>query len=121
MPPDVAVLPVDDRVQVERAGDQDHAQDRHAQRDLVADELGAGAQAAEERVLVVRRPARQDHAVDRQAADREDVDDADVDARRDLELRPAAEDVRRVGPTGPNGTTAKPIVAAMIAITGARM
>ena len=25
------------------------------------------------------------------------------------------------GPTGPNGTTAKPIVAAMIAIAGARM
>src|SRR5207244_10561623 len=48
--------------------------------------LGAGAQAAEEAVLVVRRPAAEQHRVDRQAADGEDEDDADVHVRGDDEL-----------------------------------
>ena len=73
-------LLADDALQVERAGQQDDAEDRHAQRDLVADDLGAGAQRAEEAVFVVGRPAAQDDAVHRQAGDGEDEQDADVDA-----------------------------------------
>ena len=82
----MVVLVVDDAFEVERAGDEEDAEDGDAQRDFVADELGAGAEGAEEAVLVVGRPAAEDDGVDRQAADGEDVDDADVDVRGDDEL-----------------------------------
>ena len=70
---------VDDRVQAHRAGQQDQPDDRQGQRDLVADDLGRGAQAAEQRVLVVAGPAGHQQAHHRQAADREEVQQPQVD------------------------------------------
>src|SRR5260370_41605519 len=67
----------DQSFQVQRAADQRDAEDRQAQRNLVADDLGAGAQAAEKAVLVVRRPAAEDDAVDRETGDGEDKKDAE--------------------------------------------
>ena len=46
-------------VEAHRAGEQDQADDRQRERDLVADHLGRGPQAAQERVLVEARPAGQ--------------------------------------------------------------
>ena len=51
-------LGVDDAVQVERAGLDDHADDGQHHRQLVGDELAGGAEAAHERVLVGRAPSR---------------------------------------------------------------
>ena len=75
-------LLADDGVQAERAGGRDHAEDAQSQGDFVADQLRAAPQAAEEAELVVARPAAQHDAVDGDAAQGEDVDDADVQARR---------------------------------------
>ena len=60
----------DDLVEAHRAGQQDQPDDRQRQRDLVADDLGRRAQAAEQRVLVEARPAGHQQADDRQPADR---------------------------------------------------
>src|SRR5262249_54852596 len=76
--PAVLVLVLDHAFDVERAGNEDDAEYRHAHRNLVADELGTGAEAAEEAVLVIGGPTAQDDRVGRQTADGEDVDDADI-------------------------------------------
>ncbi len=60
-----------------------------AHRDLVADHLARGAQAAEQRELVVARPAGERGADDAGARHREDVEDADVEVR-DLEVHDVA-------------------------------
>ena len=70
---------LDDRVEAHRAGQQDQPDDRQGQRDLVADDLGRRAQPAEQRVLVEARPAAHQQADDRQAADREEVQQPDVE------------------------------------------
>ena len=59
------------------------ADDREGQRDLVADHLRGAAQPAEQRVLVVARPAGDEQADHRQAEDGEEVDDADVEVGGD--------------------------------------
>ena len=68
-------------------------------------------------MLFEAQPA-EDHPVDRQAADGEDVQDADVDVgaiwKSMIWSVPAVL-------TGPNGTTAKPIMAATMAMIGARI
>ena len=53
------------------------------QRDLVADDLGRRAQAAQQRVLVEARPAGHQQADDGQAADGEQVQQADVEVLAD--------------------------------------
>ena len=65
---------VDER---ERARHQDHAEHAERERDLVGDELRAGAHRAEERELGVGRPAAEDEAVDAERADREDQEQRD--------------------------------------------
>ena len=45
---------VDDVAEAERAGAEDDADQREAERELVADDLRGGAEGAEERVFVVR-------------------------------------------------------------------
>ena len=65
---------VDER---ERARHQDHAEHAERERDLVGDELRAGAHRAEERELRVGRPAAEDEAVDAERADREDQEQRD--------------------------------------------
>ena len=74
-------LGVHDRVELERPGREHHAQEAEAQRNLVGYELGARAQAAEEAILVVARPAAQEYAVDGDAREREHPQHAHVEAR----------------------------------------
>ena len=57
------LLRLDDVVQVERAGQDQDADDAQAQRQLVADHLCRRAQGAQERVLALRSPAAQGDAV----------------------------------------------------------
>ena len=76
--PDV-LLRLDDVGQVQRAGAQQHGDDDEADRDLVGHHLRRRAQRAEEGVFRVRRPAGHDDAVDAERADREQIEDADID------------------------------------------
>ena len=75
----VGGLLLDDDAQVERLRAQHHADQREAQRQFVADQLRGGAQRAEQRVLVVRRPAGERDAVDADGGDAENDQQADVD------------------------------------------
>ncbi len=77
--PPGAVLRLDDADEIERAGEQQHGDDDEADRDFVGDHLRRRPERGEEGVFRVRRPARHDHAVDLQAGDGEDVEDADID------------------------------------------
>ena len=79
-------LLLDRPLQVQRAGEQDHAEHRQPQWDLVADELSARAEGAQHAVFIVRRPAAENDPIDRQAGDRECEENADVQARGDDEL-----------------------------------
>ena len=63
-------------------GGHQHADEREAHRDFVADDLRGGAQATEERVLRVRCPAGEDDAVHAHRRHREDVEQAGVDVRQ---------------------------------------
>ena len=74
-------LRVDDAHHAQRAGGHDQADQRHRDRDLVADELRRRAQARKQRELAVRRPAAQDDAVHADRRDRHDVEQADVHIR----------------------------------------
>ena len=56
-------------LRLQRAGEHDHADRREQQRQLVADDLRRGAQAAQQRVLVEARPAAHHQADHGQAAD----------------------------------------------------
>ena len=89
----------DDVGQVHRTDQQQHGDDDEADRDFVAHHLRRRAQAAEERILRVRRPAAHDDAVDAERGDREQVEHADIEvgdhpARRDRDHRPADEGQR---------------------------
>ena len=99
-----------------RAEDQDQAEHGEAHDELVGDHLRAGAQRAEQRELVRRRPAGEHRADDRQAAEREHDQQAGVEPR-DLQrvgavAEPAGErrDRAKSRPgcsVPPNGMTAK--------------
>ena len=67
---------------------------RERQRDLVADDLGRGAQPAQQRVLVEARPAGHQQADDGHAADGEQVQQADVEVLAD-EPGPERDDEER--------------------------
>ena len=73
----------DDALQAHRAGLDHDADHREQQRQLVGDELGGGAQRAEQRELVRARPAGHEHADDREARHRERVEHADVEVLDD--------------------------------------
>ena len=74
---------VGDAVRLIVPGEQDQADDRQGERDLVGDDLGRGAEAAQQRVLVEARPAGHEQADDGHAADREQVEQADVEVLAD--------------------------------------
>ena len=74
-------------VEVDGAVDEDQAEHGEAHHQLVGDHLRAGAQRAQQRELVGRRPAGEHRADDRQAAEGED------DQQPGVELR----DLHRVG------------------------
>src|SRR5439155_805177 len=65
----------------ERAGHDHDAEHRERERDLVPDELRAGAHRAEDRELRLGRPAADDEPVDPGRAEREDEDERDRDVR----------------------------------------
>ena len=73
-----ARLHVDDVAEVEALRDEQHAHQREPHGDLVGDDLRRRAHRAEERVLRVRRPAGDDHAVDAHRRDRHHVEQAGV-------------------------------------------
>ena len=72
----------DDALQVEGAGLDDDADDGEHQRQLVGDELAGGPQAADERVLVGRRPAGDEDADHRERRHGQGEEDAGVEVRR---------------------------------------
>ncbi len=72
-------LLLDDDAQIERAGAENDADEREAERQFVADELRRGAERAEQGVFVVRRPAGEGDAVDAHGSDAENDEQADVD------------------------------------------
>ena len=71
-------LVADDVLHAERAGEHDDGKDREPGGDLVAHDLRRRADAAEQRPLVVGRPARHQDADHDQRRHRRDVEDADV-------------------------------------------
>jgi hypothetical protein len=75
----VGGLRLDDLSEIEGAGAQNDADEREAEGELVADHLGGRAQRAEQRVLVVRRPAGEGDAVDADGGDSKQNEQADVD------------------------------------------
>ena len=94
--PERLSLPVDDLDQVQRAAHDHDAEHAERERDLVGDELRAGAHRAEHRELRVGGPAADDEAVDADRAEREDHD------QPDREVRDRALDVVAVDrPAGP--------------------
>ena len=72
-------LAVHDVAQAQRAGAEHDADQREAESQLVADHLRAGAQRAQQGILVVRRPAGERNAVDADRGDTEDHQQADVE------------------------------------------
>ena len=78
--PLVAGLGGDDVGEAQRA--DDHGDDEQAEDhgDLVADHLRGGAQGADQRVLVARRPAAEQDGHRREAGDGDDEDEPDVEA-----------------------------------------
>ena len=95
-------------------GAHDDADQREAEGELVADDLGGGAERAEERVLVVRAPAGERDAVDADGGDAEDDEQADVEVG-DLEEVDAAVQWS----CAPKGTTAMETSAQPSAMMGA--
>ena len=81
VPADEAVrrLRGNDGAQINGPGAQHDAHQRQAEGELIADQLGGGAQRAEERVLVVGAPAGERDAVDADGGDTQDDEQADVD------------------------------------------
>ena len=84
-------LEIDDPRQAERGEDHDQADERKAQGDLVGDELGRAAEAAEQGEAVARGPAAEEDAVDAEGEHGQDEEEAGVEVD-DLERdRPAEE------------------------------
>ena len=75
----VGLLLDHDLAQAERAGQHEDADQRQAEDDLVGDDLGGGAEAAEERVAVGRGVGAEDDAVDPDRAEGEDEEGPDVE------------------------------------------
>ncbi len=63
----------------EGARHEQHANQREAERNFVADHLCRGAQRAQQRVLAVGRPARESDSVDAQRGDAEDDENSGID------------------------------------------
>ena len=78
-PNQCAELGVNDAVEAHGAGHDQHAHQREAEADFIADHLGRGAQRAEQGVLAVGRPAGQRDSVDAQRGEAENDENADVD------------------------------------------
>ena len=98
-PASVPALAPHDLLQVQRPVDHDDADDRDAEGDLVGDHLRRRPQSAQQRVVVARGEAGQDHAVHAQRQHRKDVEQRDVDLG-DLQLDDAVAEHERDRRTG---------------------
>ena len=90
-------LRVDDVAQAEAARHQQNADNRHRERQFVADHLRRAAQSAEQRILAVRRPARQRDAVNAQRGNGKQRQDADIEID-DPEINLVPKDRDRIRP-----------------------
>ena len=64
--------------QAERIGQQQRRGDRQRQRQLITDKLRRAAQSAEQRIFVIRGPARQRNSVNPQRGDRQHEQDPHI-------------------------------------------
>ena len=78
-----AVLPQDELAEIEGAGQQQDADYRERQRQFVADHLRRTAQAAEKRILAIRRPTGQRDAVNANRRHSEHVKQRYIKSRND--------------------------------------
>src|SRR5262249_41894512 len=92
----------DDLPQAEAARQKEDTDDRHGERKFIADHLRGAAQAAEERVLVIRGPAGKGDAVDAERGNRKKGENADVQIG-DTEINVAAKNVQRTWAKGNDG------------------
>ena len=81
-----AFLRQHDLAQVEAPRGHQHHDERESHRNLVGHDLGRGAHRAEQGVLRVRRPARDDDAVHAERGHREDIEQTGVDVSDDQEI-----------------------------------
>ncbi len=79
----VKALLLDDLLQAQAAGQQHDRDNRQAHAQFIGNHLRRRPQAAEQRILVVGRPARQHDAIDRQRTPGQHIQNADIDVRRD--------------------------------------
>ena len=114
-PERVAALPLHQLAQAQRIRQQQRRGDGQRHRQFVADHLRRAAQPAEQRVLVVRRPAGQRDAVDAHRGNRQHEQHADVQIG---ELHPGR-GRRRRSISGPKGITAIESSAMVMARNGA--
>ncbi len=91
------LLGFDDIDHRQRAGKDDHGQNRSDHRDFVADNLRGRTNAAEQGVLVVGAPAGHQQRDDGESRDGEDVKDADVEIGDDYALAERNDDVGEKG------------------------
>src|SRR5712692_7421810 len=90
-----ASLGIDDLRERERADEQHDRDERQDLRDLVRDQLTSGAQAADERVLVVRGPTGEDDPEHGHRTERREIEEPDVQIRADDTGRERDDHVRR--------------------------
>src|SRR5581483_6792883 len=90
----VGVLRLDNAAQAEGAGQNQHADERQPERDLIADHLRAGAQRAEQRIFAVRGPAGEGNAIYTDGGDAEDDQQRNVGIRN-LQRRAHTGDIDR--------------------------
>ena len=83
--PEVPLLRVYDVAQAEAACQDQHAHQREPERDFVAHHLRAGAESAQQGILVVRRPSGERHAVDADRGHAENQEQSGVHIGRDLQ------------------------------------
>ena len=112
--PEDAALRVHDVAQAEAAGHDHHADQRQAQRDLVADHLRAGSQAAQQGILAVGGPSCQRNSVHAHGRHAQHYQQANVDVR-DRQRSRDPKQRNRI----PKGITAIEVSAKITAIIGA--
>ena len=91
--PEAAGLGFGDFHETQGAGQEQHADDGEPDVELVADDLGRGAQPSEQGVFAVGRPPSQNDAVGADRREGQDVENADIDVADHKGLDREAEDL----------------------------
>src|SRR5262249_41765724 len=74
-------LLIDDLIKSQRASEENDAKQAKAEGDFIGNELGTGAESAEEAVFVIAGPAAENNPVHRDARKGKDINHSDVEAR----------------------------------------